>query len=708
MNNLTTSLQNAKRILENQVDLGEASLSGVHFYMKTYKGEKNDNMSIFIDSFEDGKPKDSLAAPFVLKSDKISLDDLTFKLMDENKQDPLEFAAYKAGAELDDFSIIGPDVSMKIRNMYFTENRGVNVSNLATDFTYTKSFMDFSNTILATDNDTKLQAEVKFTYNRKDFVNFNDKVRIKAKFQESVVSVRDLNKLYSEIGGHDFLYISGDIDGVLNNFSASNVRVHSKGGMRIIGDMGFVNAVKTSRGFVFDADLDNLTANYYQLRNVLPNLLGRTLPTEFQRLGNFTLNGIVRVTPQQMDATVSVKSEIGTAISDLQLTNIDNIDKSEYTGEVEFKNFDLGVFANDPVLGTVSLKADVNGSGFNVDNVNTIIIGKVSSLFFNEYEYKNLQVNGQFQNKKFDGLLNADDDNFKLKFEGLADFSSEINKFDFIADVDRIDLKKTNLFTRDSISELKGNINLNISGNTFDDIIGKATFKNLIYTNQKQSYPFKSFEVNSSVKDSIKTIEVNSSDIVKGSLKGKFSFEELLPITQNALGSVYTNYRPHEVAPNQFLDFDFTIYNQIIDVFLPNISIGKNTRLKGRINSDKNSLKLTFESPEINAYKNIIEGVVLRLDNKNPLYSTHLTANKVNTKYYNIEKLNLLNRTKNDTLFFKSVFKGGKNYEESFSLDFFYTINELQKSVVGIQKSKLYYKGFDWEVNPNDDKNYKN
>ncbi len=107
-------------------------------------------------------------------------------------------------------------------------------------------------------------------------------------------------------------------------------------------------------------------------------------------------------------------------------------------------------------------------------------------------------------------MLNAEDDNFKLKFEGLADFSSEINKFDFIANVDRIDLKKTNLFTRDSISELKGNINLNISGNTFDDIVGKATFKNLVYTNQKQSYPFKSFEVNSSVKDSIKTIEVNS------------------------------------------------------------------------------------------------------------------------------------------------------------------------------------------------------
>ena len=698
--NLSTSLLNAKRIIENNVNLGEASLSGAYFNMRTYKGEKNDNLSIFIDSFEDGKPRDSLSKPFVLNSDKIALRNLTFKLYDDNKKDPLEFAAYNAGGDLLNFSIVGPDVSLNIREMNFTENRGVNISNLSTDFVYTKKYMQFDNTVLETDNKSKIEGDIKLTYNRKDFANFNDKVNVKAKFSKSALAIKDLSKLYKELSGNDIVYFTGDIDGTLNNFSANNVRLHSKKGMRIIGNMGFVNAIKTSRGFVFDADLDNVTSNYYQLKSVLPNLLGRTLPTEFQRLGNFTLKGILSVTPEQMDATLTVNSEIGTTISDLLLTNIDNIDEATYVGEVEFQDFDLGIFANDPVLGKISLKADVSGSGFNVDNINTTLIGKVSSLVFNEYEYKDLIVNGQFQNKKFDGLLKAEDDNFKLKFEGLADFSSAINKFDFVASIDKIDLKKTNLFTRDSIATLTGNVGLNISGNTFDDIIGKATFRNLIYTNQKQSYSFKRFEINSSVKDSIKTIEVDSEDIVKGKLKGKFSFGELIPITQNALGSVYTNYRPHEVTPNQFLDFDFTIYNKIIDVFLPQISIGTNTRLKGKINSDKNALKLTFSSPEIEAYKNVVKNIVLRLDNKNPLYNTHLTAGKINTQYYNIEKLNLLNRTQNDTLFFKSVFKGGKEYKESFNLDFYYTIDELQKSVVGIQKSTFNYKGFDWIINP--------
>ena len=397
--NLSTSLQNVKRIIDNNVDLGEASLSGAYFNMKKYKGEDDDNMAIFIESFDDDTPKDSLSNPFVLKSNKITLENLTFKLLDENDKKPLQFAAYNAYGSLLDFSIIGPDVSFNMKEMSFTENRGIKVSNLSTDFIYTRSYMYLNKTVLETNNKSKIQGDIKFTYDRKDFVNFNDKVNIKANFFKSALAVKDLNKLYDELNGNDILYFKGDISGVLNNFSANNIRLYSKKGMKVIGDMGFVNAVKTSRGFLFDADLENVSANYFQLKNVLPNLLGKSLPPEFQRLGDFKLKGLIKITPEQMDATLSVNSKIGTIVSDLQLTNIDKIEEATYIGEVEFKKFDLGIFANDPVLGKISLKADVNGSGFNVNNINTIIIGKVSSLDFNNYNYKDLNVNGQFQNK---------------------------------------------------------------------------------------------------------------------------------------------------------------------------------------------------------------------------------------------------------------------------------------------------------------------
>lgn len=707
VNKLRTSLLNIKRIVDNKLNLGNATLSGAYFYMKTYKGEKDDNLSVFLSHFDDDKPKDTISTPFVLKSESISFNNLTYKLVDENKKKSLEFSATNSAGKLEDFSLVGPNVSMKIKNLKLIDNRGINVTNLSTKFLYTKKKMELLNITLKTDNETQINGDLIFKYKREDFVNFTDKVKLKANFKKSLISVRDLNKLYNELGGADKIYFSGRVKGVLNNFSAENISMYSKNGLQFRGNAGFVNAFNSSRGFVFDSKIKKLSSNYYQLRNILPNVLGKTIPTEFKKLGKFNLSGLIKVTPEQIDATLNVKSKIGAMISDLQLTNIADVDNAAYSGEVEFNDFDLGSLVENPLLGKISLKADVNGAGFNVDNINTIIIGKVSKLEFKGYTYENLNVNGQFQNKKFDGLLQAEDQNFNLTFEGLADFSSKVHKFDFTTNIAKIDLLKTNLFVRDSISVLKGKIKLDVTGNKINDMIGKANFKDIVYTNQKQQYEFKEFSIESSIKDSIQTIRIDSKDIVEGQLTGRFKFAELLSVTRNALGSVYTNYSPLPVTPNQFINFDFTIYNQIVDVFLPEVSIGTNTEIKGKINANKNTVKLTFVSPKIEAYKNEINKLELRLDNKNKLYNTHIIADKLSNKYYQISKLNLLNRTVNDTLFFKTIFKGGKKETENFNLDFFYTINQEKKSVVGIQKSSFNFKGYDWAINPKNDKNNK-
>ena len=140
----------------------------------------------------------------------------------------------------------------------------------------------------------------------------------------------------------------------------------------------------------------------------------------------------------------------------MQITNIGDIDYAKYDGKIELNNFDIGTFFNNPLFGVISLNGDVNGEGFKLDNINTSFIGKVSELQFKNYSYNNIVANGQYQNNKFDGDLTIDDDNFKINFNGLADLSSVIHKFDFKSDITYLNLKETNLFTRDSIAELKG------------------------------------------------------------------------------------------------------------------------------------------------------------------------------------------------------------------------------------------------------------
>lgn len=697
---VTTSILNAKRILDKEVNLKNVSLDGVDFIMKTYKGEESDNMSIFIDAFDSGKPSDSLN-PFILRSSNVYVNDLNFTLINANNLDSINYAVKNVGGNLQELAIVGPDFSSNIRGLYFVDKNGLEVSNLTTDFSYSKTAMHFNKTVLQTKN-TNINADIIFTYNRKDLSNFNDKVKIKAKFSDSKIAVQDIKKFYSELSGNDILDFDGNFDGTINNFDLKNLKLYSREGIKIEGDLAFINAVSKERGFVFEGDLTNLTATYQELKDILPNVLGNNLPSEFNKLGEFVLKGYVRVTPDQIQAEIDVKSEIGSAVSDLQITNIDNIDYAGYEGVIQLNKFNIGDFFNDPLFGTVSLKGKVKGSGFKLDNINTAFNGKISKINFKGYPYKNIEANGQYQNNKFDGDIAIDDENFKMNFNGLADLSSAVRKFDFKTNIAYLNLKKTNLFVRDSIAELKGIIKLDIEGNTFDDIVGQAIFKDVYYTNQKQEFRFEEFKVLSSVKDSIKRIDVESKDIANGYLTGKFIFSEVSKVAQNALGSIYTNYKPYKVTPNQFLDFNFTVYNQIVNVFFPEISIDDNTKIKGKIESTKNLLKLTLSSLRIDAYGNELKDILLRTDNQNPLYNSHITVSEVNTKYYNISKLNLLNLTQNDTLFFKSEFNGGVNKNENFNLDFYYTINKEAKSVVGFEKSTFVFKDTAWDINPNE------
>ena len=137
------------------------------------------------------------------------------------------------------------------------------------------------------------------------------------------------------------------------------------------------------------------------------------------------------------------------------------------------------------------------------------------------------------------------------------------NKFDFKATINYANLSALNLFKRDSISELKGLIDLDLTGNKFENIVGIANFKNIIYTNERGVYPFKQFLIFSKIKENIRQIRVDSEDIIKGELIGNFKFEEMLSLAQNALGSMYSNYTPFEVSIDQFLNFDFVIYDEV-------------------------------------------------------------------------------------------------------------------------------------------------
>ena len=163
--------------------------------------------------------------------------------------------------------------------------------------------MSFSDTVLETAT-SSVFADILFTYNREDLSDFNNKVTIEADIGKADISLTDVKKFYDELADNDVLHFSTRITGKLNDFVSHNLKLRSDRNAVINGDLNFKNAFNQENGFSLDGKLSNLTSDYHHLKGLLPNVLGKTLPTSFEKLGRFTIRGNTYITENLINTTI--------------------------------------------------------------------------------------------------------------------------------------------------------------------------------------------------------------------------------------------------------------------------------------------------------------------------------------------------------------------------------------------------------------------
>ncbi|WP_308423217.1 translocation/assembly module TamB domain-containing protein [Maribacter cobaltidurans] len=697
INELKTSIVSIGNLAKGRLEFGDIEIDDLHFKLKTYYGERTTNINVFVDKLDDGKPRAPGTPPFFFSSSFVDIESSRFQYIDENLENEETLHFENLRIQANDFQILGPEVTADINTMSFLSKRGISVENLKTDFKYTKQQMRFDSLQIKTPL-SELDGNIVFNYNREDFQDFLNKVNIEANFEESTVSFDEINMVYNEFGKGKTATLSTNLNGVLNDININNLfLVSDNTGIR--GDFNFKHLFNKQESFILDANMRNVTSSYYQLNALLPNLIGNSLPSTFSKLGQFTIRGDALITDSSIDAKVNLNTAVGSSYSDIVLTNFNNIDNATYTGFISLIDFDLGDFVNSKSLGKTNLDFNVEGQGFVTEKLNTEVIGQIYSIEFNNYNYQDIKVSGILKEQLFDGSLTSNDENLKFNFKGLADFGEESNNFNFKASVDYADLKRLN-FINDSISIFKGDVSMNIQGNTLDNIVGDVNFTKTNFQNKNDTYYFEDFTITSTFEnDSVRVIDINSPDIITGYMKGNFRVKELGKLVQNSIGSIYTNYRPFEISSGQNLSFNFKIYNKIVDVFFPEVQFDPNTFIKGKIVSDEGDFKLNFESPSIVAFGNEADNIEVKIDNKNPLFNTYVSVGDLKTPYYDVKDFNLINTTLKDTLFFRSEFKGGSEYNDSYNLNFYHTFNAENKSVIGLKTSDVSFKGNKWILN---------
>ncbi|MGB3607075.1 translocation/assembly module TamB domain-containing protein [Psychroserpens sp.] len=695
---LNTSILNYRNVIDGTLNFGDIDIMDVIFNVKMYEGELSTNLDVFIAKFSADNPR-SDKSKFLLSSSDVSVYDGTFRLIDENRTTPKLLEFYDLNINATNFVIAGSDVKMRVNTLAFRDSRGAFVKNMVTDFEYTLDHMSFDNLSIKTEK-SNLDGSLRFDYKREDFKDFEDKVQVTASFRNSEVSLNDLNTFYNEFGVDQTAKLDVDFSGTLNDLSAKNLRLNASGRSRIYGDIVFKNLFSKEQGdFSMNGRFDNLSSNYYDLRALLPNILGESIPSVFSKLGDFRINGTSYITETTIDANLRINTEIGLIVSDMKMNRVDDIDNASYVGKVIFDEFDLGVLLNDPKVKTTSFDLDVNGKGFTINNLSTKVAGNIFHIEYNDYNYQDVEISGKLGNQIFNGFLESRDENFKFKFNGLADLSKDVKAFDFNANVEYANLRALNFITKDSLSVFRGNVTTSMKGASLDTAYGTLTFENTTYINENEEYFFKDFKIESKFENDRRFITIDSPDIIQGQMSGDFRFADIGKLVENSVGSIYTNYIPNNIETDQYIEFNFKIYNKIVEVFYHDLELGPNTIIKGRIETDEKRFNLTFNSPEIKIFDYFANDISILIDNSNPIFNTYIEIDTLNTKFYDVSKFSLINVTQRDTLFIKTEFQGGKRNTDNFDLSMYYTIDEENKSVVGFRKSSVLFKENEWTVN---------
>ena len=300
---VNTNILEGKKILDGDLIFGNIRLEGLLFNLKTYKGEKETNIDRFINAFNTNKPS---GKHFLLKANRAYISNGHFTLTDENKEIPKSVDFTRLNASISNFLLYGPAVKTTINRMSFQDHHGLYVVNLSSKFSYTKKSIKLEALDLST-KESKFKGDVFLNYKIEDFSSFTDKVKIDIQINSSKLASNDIRHFYDELGKNQFFTVKASIKGTLNDLNVTKLRLVDSNKSQIIGDVNFKNIFGTDeQRFFMNGNFQKISSSYEKLVRLLPNVLGKKLPKELKKLGNFTLIGNSQLSATALDADFSL------------------------------------------------------------------------------------------------------------------------------------------------------------------------------------------------------------------------------------------------------------------------------------------------------------------------------------------------------------------------------------------------------------------
>lgn len=589
------------RILRQQIDLSKIEIGQLDARLSRKAYEESFNYDFLVRFFAPA-PSDTLTPPssirFRLGALKLRNGQLSFT--DDTRQritdgfDPAHWKVQQLRFQIDSIFGSADSSSVHLKQLAFKETSGLSIKEISGKLAVLPDGVRLDALRLSSSH-SQLSASVKLSYGSyDDLQDFSERVRLFANIDQLSLGKTDLRWLLGSRAPGASVYASGEFSGRLSRLRTRRFELG-------IGQQSFIRGAVSITGLpdyqaaLYDLRFDEAYFDWQELAGALR--LG-ALPEQLQGLSYLEMQGDAFGYLNDFVAKGQFGTNLGRIRSDLNI----KLDpkKSTYSGFLALKDFSLSQLTGDSTLGKIDLATDIKGQGNRWADFSGQLNGKINYADYNNYRYRGIQLDGYLDKQAYSGQLSIADSNASLRFFGLADLSGSVPFFNFVAEIDTIQLQALG-WTKDTVG-ISGYAELCGDGGSVDELFGEFSLRLMQLGFNQRSLKFDELNVYSYADSDFPRRLRLESPFGLAEIRGDFAWSTFPTLLKHYVHHFVQRHKQPPLPDSlQFVEaeFDFSQGQALADWLAPGEYTLGPLRGHASLNAAKNELDLAIEAPEL-------------------------------------------------------------------------------------------------------------
>lgn len=598
---------------QNWVSLGDVHIENPEFHLHKYHGDSISNLLIFTDQFSAENSIDTSAnSDFLLNCSQLIIENGAFK-WDNDYETPIPFGVdwehilvKSLNLDFEEITLVNDSVNAFVNQFSLKEQSGFQIDTLHGAARYSNTITQVDGLKIVTPY-TNLNGMIRFNYQTvTDYADFISAIQIKGRVNNSHINFRDIAYFAPDLEGlNQRVEVNAKVRGTVDNLKIRKAKFGLVDGTSLEGNFD-LDGLPDIESMFINARIDRLTTHYNDINSIPSYPFNKEgtleVPSFLHRADSIYFDGSFVGFLSDFVAYGNLNTGVGQLRTDIKLYK-NNLGEISYRGLLNTSQLQVGKLFDIPSVQELTARFVVDGSGDTFEDVVADLGGDIALLKVEDYQYHNIELNGELVKGRFEGMFDIKDSNLLLSFDGSVNLLDSIPQFQFIADVDRFNPVALNLFERETPVSISTQVEFNFQGASLNDIIGRVYLNNLTVIDGDKQARLAYVKFLAASNQGGRLLSIESPDL-NANISGKFDTEGILQMGKQVSHLLLPTYLPDNPGwPIESLKFRLEAHlkrnTQFSSILASSVNHLKHLDFELSANTEKKNIEISYKVNEL-------------------------------------------------------------------------------------------------------------